>query len=214
MSSTSSQELADSVSASNEQECGPSRFVKSTRSVGASSPSTGQMSDAITIFEKCPSSKPISSAEDSLVSPSAPLLEAGASQPIFGQKCSGLSDATDQDSSSQKMYRKRQSPRRLETSPDLITQRTTAVYRGLIAGLTIKEIVGGLLHTPTRKANFIAPSMQKWPSCRRYVLAFGGQRITRAQFEYLNGFPVGWTDLEPLEMPSFRKSPKPSGEQS
>lgn len=214
MSSTSSQELAGSPSASNEQECEPSPSARLIRGVSVSSPSIGQTSPATSTFDNFPQSKPISSAADSLVSHLVPPREGDVSQPIFGQKCSGSSVAADQDTSSRKMYRKRQSPKRLETSPDLITQRTAAVYRGLIAGLTIKEIVGGLLHTPTRKANFIAPSMQKWPSCRRYVLAFGGQRITRAQFEYLNGFPVGWTDLEPLEMPSFRKSPKPSGEQS
>ena len=214
MSSTSSQELADSVSALNEQECEQSRSVRSTRSAGVSSPNIGQMFHATTTFDSCLISKPMSSAAGSLVSPSAPPLEDGGSQPISGQKCSGSSDATDQDMSSRKTYRKRQSPTRLRTCPDLITQRTTAVYQGLIAGLTIKEIVGGLLHTPTRKANFIAPSMQTWPSCRRYVLAFGGQRITRAQFEFLNGFPIGWTDLEPSETRSSRKSRKLSGDRS
>ena len=214
MSSTSSQELADSVSDLSERECGQSRSVRSTHIADVSSQSIGPTLFATKTFVNCPRSKPISSAAGSLASPSAPLLEGGESQPIFGQKCSGSSVATDQDMLSRKTYRKRQSPKRLETSPDLITQRTTAVYRGLIAGLTIREIVGGLLHTPTRKANFVAPSMQKWPSCRRYVLAFGGQRITRAQFEFLNGFPIGWTDLEPSETRSSHKSPKPSGEQS
>jgi hypothetical protein len=99
-------------------------------------------------------------------------------------------------------------------SPDLVTQRTTAVYQGLIAGQTIKEIVGGLLHTPTRKANFVAPSMQKWPSCRRFVAAFGGQRITPEQFEFLMGFPIGWTRLPPSGTPYSPKSPKQSAAQS
>jgi hypothetical protein len=93
-------------------------------------------------------------------------------------------------------------------------QRTAAVYQGLIAGQTISEIVGGQLHTPTRKANFVAPSMQKWPSCRRYVAAFGGQRITPEQFEFLMGFPIGWTRLPQSEMPSSRKSQKRSAEPS
>lgn len=214
MSSISFQELAGSVSASNEQECEQSRSARSTRSVGASLPSIGPTLFATKTFDNYPRSKPISSAAGSLASPSAPLLGDDESQPIFGQKCSGSSVATDHDMLSRKMSRKRQSPRRLKTSPDLITQRTTAVYRGLIAGLTIREIVGGPLHTPTRKANFVAPSMQKWPSCRRYVLAFGGQRITREQFEFLMGLPIGWTALDSSATPSSRKSQRPSGGQS
>jgi hypothetical protein len=94
-----------------------------------------------------------------------------------------------------RMSKKRQSPTRLAISSDLVSARTTAVYQGLTQGRTIREIVGGQLHTPTRKANFVAPSMQKWPSCRNYVTAFGGQAITPEQFEFLMGFPIGWTDL-------------------
>jgi hypothetical protein len=66
----------------------------------------------------------------------------------------------------------------------------------MMRGQTIREIVGGPLHTPTTKANFTAPSMQKWPCCRRYVQAFGGQKITPEQFEFLMGYPIGWTDLD------------------
>lgn len=68
-------------------------------------------------------------------------------------------------------------------------------YRLLTQGRTIKEIVGGFVHTPTTKANFLCSSMQKWPGCRRYVAAFGGLRITPEQFEFLMGFPIGWSDL-------------------
>jgi len=214
MSSTSSQELADSVSGLNERECEPSRSARSTHSAGAYSPSIGLMSPATTTSDSCLPSSQTSSVAASHVSHLALLLEDDGSLSIYGQKCSASSAAIDPPMSSPKTYRKRQSPKRLQTSPDLITQRTTAVYQGLIAGQTIREIVGGLLHTPTRKANFVAPSMQKWPSCRRYVLAFGGQRITRSQFEFLNGFPIGWTDLDQSETQSSHKSPKQSDGQS
>ena len=76
------------------------------------------------------------------------------------------------------------------------TASQCAVYRGLIAGHGIKDIVGGWLHTPTTKANFAAPSMKKWPSCRRYVEVFGEQRPTPEQFEFLLGLPEGWTKLD------------------
>jgi len=70
------------------------------------------------------------------------------------------------------------------------------VLAQLKQGQTIKGIVGGYVHTPTTKANFLAASMQKWPSCRNYVKAFGGQKITPEQFEFLMGYPIGHTDLE------------------
>ena len=59
----------------------------------------------------------------------------------------------------------------------------------------------GYLHTPTCTANFAAPSMQKHPSCRNFVTVFGKPSPTN--FEHLMGWPVGWTDLKPLEMDKF-----------
>ena len=56
----------------------------------------------------------------------------------------------------------------------------------------------GYLHTPTTMANFLAKSMQKWDSCRNWTKTFG--EITPTNYEYLMGFPLGWTDLKPLEM--------------
>ena len=70
------------------------------------------------------------------------------------------------------------------------------ILERLNAGQTIKEAVGDWLHTPTTKANFLAPSMQKWPACRNYVKAFGGKLITPEQFEFLMGYPIGWTELK------------------
>jgi hypothetical protein len=53
---------------------------------------------------------------------------------------------------------------------------------------TMKETVGGYVHTPTTKANFMAKSMQKWPGCRRFVKAFGPGKITPEHYEYLMGY--------------------------
>jgi len=64
------------------------------------------------------------------------------------------------------------------------------------SGQTIREIVGGCVHTPTTKSNYTAPSMQKWPSCRRYVQAFGAGPVLPSDAEFLMGFPLGWTDLD------------------
>jgi hypothetical protein len=56
----------------------------------------------------------------------------------------------------------------------------------------------GYLHTPTTMANFCAPSMQKHAGCRNWVKVFG--KITPNHYEWLMGWPIGWTDLKPLEM--------------
>lgn len=87
----------------------------------------------------------------------------------------------------------------------LVTSPPLSVLGRMRSGQTIREIVGGLLHTPTTKANFGAPSMQKHPSCRKYVEAFGTRRISPEQFEFLMGYPIGWTDLQDSETPSSPK---------
>lgn len=211
MSSTSSAALEASALASNEPGCERPHSARSTTSAAACSPSTGPTRRAIPTSDISDQShRSIWCAEASPVSHSAPLLEGDGSHTTSGLKCSVSSGSTDHATSLPKTSRKRRSPTRLGTSQALATQRTTAVYRGLIAGQTIREIVGGPLHTPTRKANFVAPSMQKWPSCRRFVEAFGGREITPEQFEFLMGLPIGWTELEPSETQSSRKSRKRS----
>ena len=54
----------------------------------------------------------------------------------------------------------------------------------------------GYLHTPTTMANFLAKSMQKHAGCRTWTAAFG--KITPNHYEWLMGWPLGWTDLKPL----------------
>lgn len=96
-------------------------------------------------------------------------------------------------------------PRAGEPSSDVLAQ--------LKRGLPIHEAVGGFVHTPTTKANFTAPSMQKWPSCRNYVRAFGARPITPEQFEFLMGFPIGWTEIQRSATQCSHKSLKRSDEQ-
>jgi hypothetical protein len=50
--------------------------------------------------------------------------------------------------------------------------------------------------TPTAKANHMAPSMRKWPGYARMQDELGGQ-LDPSHWEWLMGFPIGWTDLEP-----------------
>lgn len=59
----------------------------------------------------------------------------------------------------------------------------------------------GFLHTPTATANYSSPSMQKWPNCREFVRVFGTPSPTN--HEWLMGWPIGWTALEPLATGRF-----------
>jgi len=59
------------------------------------------------------------------------------------------------------------------------------------------------LPRPTATANQLAPSMRKHPSCKNLqnlVGRIGGMPHPQL-WEWLMGFPIGWTDLEPSETP-------------
>jgi hypothetical protein len=224
MYSTSSAALVDSASDSKELGCEQSRSARLMSIADQCSNDTGHTSAATTTCETSRRSDSllisgiglILSAEDSPASHSA-LLQEEIKQPLIsGQRWIESSPTSGHASLSLKTSLKRRSPTRAAISPSEATARTTAVYLQMMRGLTIREIVGGSLHTPTVKANFIATSMQKWPSCRRYVDAFGGQRITARQFEFLMGYPPGWTETpsKPSATPSSRKSRKSSAAQS
>jgi hypothetical protein len=60
----------------------------------------------------------------------------------------------------------------------------------------------GYVHTPTTKANYTARSMQKWPSCRAFVQAFG--HISPEVHEWLMAWPIGWSDTSPLAKDKYR----------
>ena len=60
----------------------------------------------------------------------------------------------------------------------------------------------GYLHTPTTKANYCAESMQKWPAARAFTTVFGKPSPTN--HEWLMGWPLGWTDTQPLEMDKYQ----------
>jgi len=61
--------------------------------------------------------------------------------------------------------------------------------------------------TPTAKANHCAPSMQKWPGYLRFQRLVGtGGRPHPEVFDWMMGFPQGWTALEQPATRSSRKS--------
>ena len=54
----------------------------------------------------------------------------------------------------------------------------------------------------TTKANYAASSMQKWPSCRAFVRAFG--RPSPEVHEWLMAWPNGWSATSPLARDRFQ----------
>lgn len=84
-----------------------------------------------------------------------------------------------------------------------------------IAGSALKtwarptvESDGGLLPTPTRKANVDAPSMLKWEAHRRHSRwksGLGMTKTTPEAWEWMMGVPIGWTECTPLATHKFLK---------
>lgn len=66
--------------------------------------------------------------------------------------------------------------------------------------------------TPTAKANHDAPSMQKWPAYRAYQRDVG--RTTPLLWEWMMGFPRGWTACAASAAPSRHSLPSSSAEPS
>ena len=56
---------------------------------------------------------------------------------------------------------------------------------------------GGYLPTLTAKANASCASMMKWPAYRRLDILARGRTLPVCFWEWMNGLPIGWSDLEP-----------------
>ena len=61
----------------------------------------------------------------------------------------------------------------------------------------------GLVHTPTTMANYSCPSMMKHQSCRNFKEIFGRPEPDNA--EYLMGFPIGASNLNPNPSVNYNK---------
>ena len=65
----------------------------------------------------------------------------------------------------------------------------------------IEEPDYGWLPTPTTKANQTCHSMQKHRSCRTFIKIFGTGPIHPEIYEWMMGFPRGWTEIDASETP-------------
>lgn len=124
-------------------------------------------------------------------------LEAKTSRMISGRKCGG---------SWQRQLPGTYLPRTLHAMPSTPRQTTLKRWVTKPAALPFRRATWvqitsgndiGYVHTPTTKANYAASSMQKWPACRNFVRAFGAP--TPEVHEWLMDWPIGWSDLRPLE---------------
>lgn len=61
----------------------------------------------------------------------------------------------------------------------------------------------GYLHTPTTKANYATPYMQRWPAAKRFTQVFGA--VSPIIHEWMMGWPEGWSDIESLAMDKYQR---------
>lgn len=141
----------------------------------------------------------IRSLQDTRARVSAPPLVAGTSSPTSPERsCESSTDAGHRLSSS------RTSSRRDATSPG--SENSSTVWDTVVRLCSKREPPTWVprtkgngysyLPTPTATANQTASSMMKWPACRLLMHLFGN--ITPRLYEWLMGWPEGWTDSPPV----------------
>jgi hypothetical protein len=147
----------------------------------------------------CPES--ISSAEGSPASLSAARLEAATMRPICGLTCSERLERYIRIGSSLRMslaldLKELSGCETIWSPPDIKSGRWIWTLR-LVSGTGKGRGYSGW-PTPTAKANHDSPSMRKWPAYRHYQDEAG--KTTPRLWEWMMGYPYGWTGLKPLAM--------------
>jgi hypothetical protein len=134
---------------------------------------------------------------------SAQRREAGIlREKTCGQKCDVSSATLSLGSCSVKTSARTQLTKRATTLTRWVTKPGQFPYPRKTWVLTTFGSGIGFLHTPTTKANYCAASMQKWPVARAFTKVFG--RPSPVIHEWMMGWPIGWSDIRPLEMDKFR----------
>jgi len=122
---------------------------------------------------------------------------------LFGLKCEESWQMSLPGTSLPKTYKKKQSTPQQTNANRWVSKPEQFPYPRKTWVQTTQGKDFGYLHTPTTQGNYCAESMQKWASCRNYKQAFG--KVTPTNQEYLMGWPIGWSDLKPLETGKFHK---------
>ena len=96
------------------------------------------------------------------------------------------------------------SPRFYGTFTSWGSMRNGALYEHPTSVPHTKEPAYGWLPTPTHTANQLAPSMQKHPSCRNLSRLFPNGELCLI-YEWMMGFPIGYSDASDSETPSSQQ---------
>lgn len=190
------------TSASSEPDCG--RSGKSSEIPGGRASSLGTSREPANLSTSQGSRPPTSSlstcsAGGSPARPSPRPLADVTLPPGFGPSSPDSFVKWDRDTSSWRTSRGSSveggdSGRFSGTWPKAGSMRSGKCYERPTSGRRIIAPECGWLATPTRTANQTSPSMQKHPGCRNYVKAFGAGPIDPSAWEWLMGFPIGWTE--------------------
>jgi len=133
---------------------------------------------------------------------SARLLEARTTRKTSGRKCGESWQMSLPGVSLPRTSRKGQLTPQPTTSRRWVSRLTVSRFPRRTWVLTAFGPDFGYLHTPTATGNYCAPSMQKHPCARSFRQVFG--RVTPESHEWLMGWPIGWSGLEPLATASVQ----------
>lgn len=130
-------------------------------------------------------------------------LRAGTLRTISGRRCDGSWQMSLPGTYSPRTSSGAQSTEPQTTLRRWVTPSDAYRYPRRTWVLTTYGSGIGYLHTPTATANYCAPSMQKHQCARSFRQVFG--QVSRIAHEWLMGWPMGWTRLEPLETDKFQR---------
>lgn len=122
---------------------------------------------------------------------------------IFGRKCAESWQMSLPGTCLPKTLAELQSTKRQTTLSRWVTKPEQYPLARKTWVLTTFGPAIGYLHTPTTKANYCAASMQKWAGCRAWRQVFG--EVIPEFHEHLMGWPIGWSDLQPLATVRFQQ---------
>lgn len=131
-----------------------------------------------------------------------PRLEAATRLMISGRKCGESWQRSLPGTYSRRTFHASPSTPQQSTLSRWVTKHDVFPFPRLTWVQTTYGPGIGYVHTPTTKANYAAISMQKWPSCRAFVQAFG--RPSPEVHEWLMAWPSGWSGTSPLARGKFQ----------
>jgi hypothetical protein len=137
------------------------------------------------------------SLEDFLAKPTQRQQQGKTTQTIFGRKCSESWQMSLPGTFMPKTSVKEQLNMPHKIAENSITKQGLLKLVRQTWVLTTYGQDIGYLHTPTTQGNYCAASMQKHQCCRNWLEIFG--EVTPRYQEWMMGWPIGWTELRPLE---------------